>query len=104
MAKTKTSRMQKKSAKSFNKLSTCREWNPTKEILDPKNLAKAVAECLLNNDPEGVVEMIEIYLETVNIVKLSKKSHIPRATLYNSLKRKNPTIKTLAKIIHAAAA
>lgn len=104
MAKPKTSQKQKKSIKSINKFSACRAWSPTKEILEPENLAKAVAECLLNNDPDGVVEMIEIYLETANMVKLAKKSHLSRATLYYSLKRKNPTIRTLAKIIHAAAA
>ncbi|MFM8453817.1 MAG: hypothetical protein ACKOAD_02365 [Gammaproteobacteria bacterium] len=72
--------------------------------MDSNNLAKAVAECLLNNDPEGVVEVIEIYLETANIANIAKKSDISRATLYHSLKKKNPTIRTLAKIIHAVAA
>ena len=88
----------------MNKFVDCRKWSPTKEILDPNNLAKAVAECLLNNDPKGVVEVIEIYLETANIATIAKKSSLSRATLYHSLKKKNPTIKTLAKLIHAATA
>ncbi len=104
MAKTKTSQKPKKSLSNTKKTANYREWSPSKEILDPNTLAKAVAECLLNNDPEGVLEMIEIYLETANMVKIAKKSHLSRATLYHSLKHKNPTIKTLAKLIHAAAA
>jgi probable addiction module antidote protein len=104
MARTKTLRKLKKSMAGTNKFADCREWSPTKEILDSDNLAKAVAECLLNNDPEGVLEVIQIYLETVNMTKVAKKSSLSRATLYHSLKNKNPTIKTLAKLIHATAA
>jgi DNA-binding phage protein len=109
MARAKTSQKQRKSAKTTRKwdrakLSACREWSPTNEILEPDNLAKAVAECLLNNDPDGIVEIIQIYLETVNVVKFAKTAHISKSTLYHSLKEKNPTIKTLAKLIHAAAA
>lgn len=109
MAKAKISQKQKKfvgATKKWDrsKLSACRQWSPTDEILDPNNLALAVAECLLNNDPDGVVEIIRIYLETVNIIKFAKNAHIPKSTLYHSLKEGNPTIKTLAKLIHATAA
>lgn len=109
MARTKTSKKQKKSVRAtknwnVSKLAKCETWSPTAEILNSKNLAKAIAECLLNNDPEGVVEVIEIYLRTVDRVKFSKHAHISRSTLYHSLKERNPTIKTLAKIVRAAAA
>lgn len=104
MAKIKTFAKPKKSTQDTNKFSDCLEWSPTKEILDPNNLARAVAECLLHNDPDGVVEVIQIYLETVNMVQLAKKSELSRATLYHAFKNKNPTIKTLAKVIHAMAA
>lgn len=104
MGKLKISRTLKKSVLNTNKTVKCSAWSPTKEILDPNNLALAVAECLVNNDPEGVLEVIEIYLETANMVKISKKAHISRATLYHSLRNKNPTIKTLAKLIHGIAA
>lgn len=109
MAKVKISQKRTKSVKATKKwdrtkLAKCRKWSPTKEVLDPENLARAVAECLLNNDPDGVIEMIKIYLETVDVVKFTAHAHISKSTLYHSLKEKNPTIKTLAKIIHAAAA
>lgn len=104
MARAKISQKPKRSTSIMNKFADCRKWSPSKEILDPKNLAKAIAECLLKNDPDGVLEVIQIYLETANMVKIAKKSSISRATLYHSLKNKNPTIKTLAKLIHAVAA
>lgn len=106
MVKAKTSRKRKKSSPNIPgyDLTGCRVWSPTKEILDANTLAKAVAECLLNDDPDGVMEVVGIYLETVNRVQATKKSKLSRATLYNALKHKNPTIKTLAKLIHLAAA
>lgn len=105
MAKAKTSK-KPKTYIDVTKLTDCKVWSPTAEILNPKNLADLVAECLINNDPEGVIEAIEVYLETIEMVKtkMAKKSSLSRATLYHTLKNKNPTIKTLAKIIHAAAA
>lgn len=61
-------------------------------------------ECLLNNDPEGVVELLEIYMDEHNKVALLKEANVARSTAYQALKHKNPTIKTLAKIVSTVAA
>lgn len=45
------------------------------------------------------MEVIGIYLDTHNKSKLLKEKNIPRSTLYSNLKAKNPTLKTLAKLI-----
>jgi DNA-binding phage protein len=79
-----------------------REYSPTEELLNTNKIGAGIMECLLSNDPEGAMEIIELYLDTVNRVEMSKKSQIPRSTLYHSLKHKNPTIKTLAKLMHAS--
>lgn len=83
-------------------LKGCKIWSPTAEILDAHNLAKAVSECLVKGDPEGVIEVIEIY-QAVNKVQATRQSKLSKVTMYNILKHKNPTIKTLAKLIHATA-
>ncbi len=63
----------------------------------------AIWECLKNGDSEGVIEIIETYLEAVNKSYIAKKASVARSTVYQSLKGGNPTIKTLAKLIHASA-
>jgi DNA-binding phage protein len=63
-------------------------------------MALAIFECLQNNDPEGAMEMIAIYLDAVNKSKLQKEASLPKSTLYSALKHGNPTIKTLAKIMY----
>ncbi len=65
-------------------------------------IGKAILECLKNNDPEGVMEILAIYLDTLNKTKSAEYANLPRSTLYHSLKSRNPTIKTLAKLIHAS--
>ena len=75
---------------------------PVKEILDGKLFGKAIFECLQNNDPEGVIEVISGYLEVLNKSRSAKRVELPHSTLYDALKRKNPTIKTLAKLVHAS--
>ncbi len=75
-------------------------YSPTKELLDEKFIAEAIWECLKNNDPEGVVEIIQAHLRVVNKSKAAASHSIPRSSLYNALKGKNPTIKALAKLVN----
>lgn len=73
---------------------------PLKELTDQKKTALAILECLQNNDPEGAMEMIVIYLDALNKTKLRKQTNLPKSTMYSALKHGNPTIKTLAKIMY----
>lgn len=78
--------------------------NPTAKLTDEDFIGKALIECLKNNDPEGVMEVIATYLEALKKVHFLQQAQVPKSTLYHSLKSKNPTIKTLAKLVHATAA
>ena len=80
-----------------------KEYDPLVNLLNTDRMGAAIMECLLDNDTEGVLEIIEGYLYAVNRTQFLKEAQIPRSTLYNFFKRRNPTIKTLAKIIHASA-
>ena len=79
-----------------------KEHNPLDYLTNAENIGKAIVECLQNNDPEGVMEVIAIYLEAVNKTKLAESNELHRQTLYSALKHRNPTVKTLAKIMSAA--
>ncbi|MFI5332760.1 MAG: hypothetical protein ACHQVS_01520, partial [Candidatus Babeliales bacterium] len=76
-------------------------YSPTEKLLDEDFIGKGILECLKNNDPEGVIEILSIYLATLNKMRYAQKAKVPRSTLYASLKQKNPTIKTLAKMVYA---
>ena len=77
------------------------KYSPTKTLLNEEFISKVIWDCLEKNDPEGVMEALEAHSETLNKVKLAQETDISRSTLYNNLHAKNPTIKTLAKLIHA---
>lgn len=77
-----------------------KNYSPTKKLLDENFIAKAMWECLKNNDTEGVLEVIEAHLEIVNKVSAAKKAELARSTMYNAIKGRNPTLKTLAKLVH----
>ncbi len=79
-----------------------KEHIPSDYLTDSKNVGNAILECLKNNDPEGVMEVIAIYLEAINKTKLSQTNELHRQTLYSALKHRNPTVKTLAKIMYAS--
>lgn len=91
--------MSKLSLKKGMKLS---KHDPFKVLLDEKLIAQAFWECLKENDPEGAMEVITAHLNAINKVHFAKKSEMPRSTIYHSLKSKNPTIKTVAKLIHCS--
>lgn len=77
-----------------------KKYSPTQELLDEKFIALAIWDCLKNNDPEGVMEIIETHLEAVNKVRIAKEANISRSSLYKALKGKNPTLRTIAKLVH----
>ena len=80
-----------------------KEHNPSEYLTNTDNIGKAIVECLENNDPEGVMEVISIYLEAVNKTKISQDNALHRQTVYSALKHRNPTIKTLAKLMYSYA-
>lgn len=77
--------------------------DPFKNLLDEELIAQAFWECLKENDPDGAMEIILSHIEAINKVNMAKESDIPRSTIYHSIKNKNPTIKTVAKLIHYCA-
>ena len=79
-------------------------YSPTQELLDEDFISKAFWECLKNNDPEGAVEILETHLEIVNKVRAAEKHELSRSTMYHALKGKNPTIKTVAKLVNCFSA
>ena len=78
-----------------------RKSNPREELLNEELIGRAIWECLKEGDSEGVIEVIRIYLDAVNKTEIARESSMARSTLYHALKSKNPTIKTLAKLVHA---
>ena len=105
MAKAKTLLRRKKSSENTPKLRLKKgikfaKHDPLKALLDEKLIAQAFWECLRDNDPEGAAEVIAIHVNALNKSRLSKEEDIPRSTIYHSLRNKNPTLKTIAKLIH----
>ena len=79
------------------------EYDPMKDLQNEQLIAKAVWECLKDNDPDGVIEILEAHLRAKNKSKLAREHDLPRTTFYHAFKSKNPTLHTLAKLVHATA-
>ena len=75
-------------------------YSLTEQLLDEDFIAKDVWECFKNNDLEGVIEVIEAHMRAINRTKVAKENDLSRSSMYNAFKGKNPTIKTLAKLVH----
>ena len=74
--------------------------DPFRTLTDERLIAQAFWECLRDNDPEGAAEIIAIHVNAINKSHLAKEEEIPRSTIYHCLRNKNPTLKTVAKLIH----
>ena len=80
-----------------------REYHPMKDLMNEQLIASAIWECLKDNDPDGVIEILEAHLRAKNKSKLAREHDLPRTTFYHAFKSKNPTLQTLAKLVHAVA-
>jgi len=78
-----------------------RVYDPRKDLLDEQLIARAIWECLKDNDPDGVIEVLEAHLSARNKSKIAKEQDLPRTTIYHAFKSRNPTLHTLAKLVHA---
>jgi len=68
-----------------------------------KEVAQALLECLIENDTETFMEILDAYL-AVNRTHVAQRSKLTRATITQAFsKTGNPTLKTIAKIVHEAA-
>lgn len=108
MAKTKILRRRKKFSANIPKLRlkkgvSLAKHDPFKSLTNEKLIAQAFWECLKDNDPEGAIEILAVHFQALNKMQLAEDAEMPRSTLYHSLKCKNPTIKTIAKLIHCCA-
>jgi DNA-binding phage protein len=71
---------------------------------DFDKVSKALLECLIENDTEAFIEILDAYLQ-VNRDQVAKKAKMPRSTVQQALSKKgNPTLRTLARIVHASVA
>lgn len=102
MDKTKTKKGQRSLGKPLKldlaKGPVLKRANPLKELIDPEKTGLAILECLQNNDLEGVMEMISIYLDALDKAQLRKKNKLSKSTLHSALKHRNPTIKPLQRL------
>ena len=80
-----------------------REYDPMKDLLDEHLIAEAIWDCLKENDPEGVVEILESHFRVKNKSKLPREHGISRTTIYHAFRSKNPILQTVAKLVHAIA-
>ncbi|MBS1986893.1 hypothetical protein JST99_03100 [Candidatus Dependentiae bacterium] len=77
-------------------------WIAEESFLDFQKVGSALLECLINNDTQGYIEILDSYLR-VNRLQVSKTANMPRSTVQLAFsKTGNPTLKTLAKIVHEA--
>ena len=78
--------------------------NPTKAFKNRKEVAIALFLCLEENDPESFIEILDAYLD-VNRSEIAERASLSRTTVQNAFsKRGNPTLRTIAQIVHEAVA
>lgn len=73
---------------------------PKASFMDLQKVGAALLECLIDNDTETFIEILESFLR-VNKLQTAKQANMSRSTIQLALsKTGNPTLKTLAKIVH----
>jgi DNA-binding phage protein len=80
------------------------QHKPSEFFQSHKKVAEVLLQSLEENDAGAFLEILDTYLR-VNRTKVAKAAKISRTTVQNALsKNGNPTIRTIAKIVHRAVA
>lgn len=104
MAKTVTSKKQKKSA-----TKSLKAYVPfkSKELSDAKLVIETLLDCIKTGDLKTFREVLVAHLMTVNKMSLASRAGIGRRTLYDLIdpkKKFNPELSTVSAVIKALAA
>lgn len=76
------------------------EFKPEKFFNNKNAVAQALLQCLIENDTEAFMEILDSYLR-VNRTKVAKNADLSRSTISSAFSKKgNPTLKTIAQIVH----
>jgi DNA-binding phage protein len=67
---------------------------------DFDKVGTALLESLVQNDTGAFIEILDAYLK-VNRAQIAKRTKMSRSTVQHALSKKgNPTLKTIARIVH----
>ena len=69
-SKTKISTKLKKSLENGNLPKGFTYYDPTERLLDKELIAKAILECLRDNDPDGALEVLKIHIDALNVMRM----------------------------------
>ena len=73
-------------------------------LSDRNFVALAFFDALSDNDIDAALDIIDGYLMATGKIDIARESGIPRSTIYHALSEgANPTLKTIARILQAAA-
>jgi DNA-binding phage protein len=87
-----------------NKKEKLQKHNSEAFFKDFDKVGTALLESLVQNDTEAFIEILDAYLK-VNRAKVAKKAKMSRSTIQHALSKKgNPTLKTIARIVHESVA
>ena len=76
------------------------EFKPEKFFQNKKKVAEALLQCLIENDTDAYMEILDSYLR-VNRSKIAQNTNLSRSTVSLAFsKAGNPTLKTIDKIVH----
>jgi probable addiction module antidote protein len=76
------------------------KYDPADFFRDHTKIAKALLQCLVEGDDEAYKEILDAYLR-VNRLRVAQKTQLSRTTVQNAFSsRGNPTLRTIAKIVH----
>jgi len=82
------------------KIKELKEVKPEQFFQNHDKIGAALLECLIENDTESFIEILDEYLQ-VNRSRVAKNANIARSTVQEIFSKKgNPTLKTIAKIVH----
>lgn len=84
----------------MNKRANLEKHSPDHFFRDFDKVGTALLQSLIENDTEAFIEILDTYLQ-VNRARVAKKGKISRSTVQQALSKKgNPTLRTIAKIVH----
>jgi len=79
-------------------------WSPTRELAHREKTARALFQCVVENDMESFFEIFEAHVEARGLSESLKGIKVPRSTYYSAKATKDPKVSTLSRLMRSVLA
>ena len=79
-------------------------WSPSQDLMDRDRIARALFQCVIENDMRAFFQIFEAHAEARGITEALKGVNVARSTYYSAKSTRDPRVSTISRLMQSVLA